>query len=235
MSLKELSGKLVLLMALVSANRTSELHALELRFRFYSPDGVTFKLVSLTKKRKIGAPLKECFTSFTHDSCLCVVQYLQTYEKVTKNFRDIQPSASAPLFLSYVKPHKKVATQKIAYWIKGIFLKAGVDSNTFKAHSVRRASTSTAVGKGLHIADVLKTAGWSRESTFQQFHYQSSLAEKNFSQTVLNTQTERLHLQLVRNQGQLIRNSNCKQCWTYVYLEYKLSATVYCVYVRCNS
>ena len=52
--LKELSGKLVLLMALVGANRTSELEALGLRFRYFSLDGVVFKLASLTNKRKPG-------------------------------------------------------------------------------------------------------------------------------------------------------------------------------------
>ena len=107
MSLKELTGKLALLMALVSANRTSELHALDLRFRSYSPDGVLFRLASLTKKRKVGAPPKECFfASFPHDSRLCVVQCLQVYEEVTKKYRDLQPSTMSPLFLSYVKPHK---------------------------------------------------------------------------------------------------------------------------------
>jgi len=40
----------------------------------------------------------------------------------------------------------------------------GVDTNTFSVHSVQGASAST-VGRGLHIADVLKTADWSREST----------------------------------------------------------------------
>ena len=119
LSMKELSGKLSLLMALVSANRTSELHALDLRFRTYSPDGVTFKLASLTKKRKVGTPLKECFfASFPHNSRLCVVQCLRAYEKATENFRVIEPSTPAPLFLSYVKPHKPVTSQRIAHWIK---------------------------------------------------------------------------------------------------------------------
>ena len=143
LSMKELSGKLSLLMALISANRTSELHALDLRFRTYSPDGVTFRLASLTKKRKVGAPLKECFfASFPHDSRLCVVQCLQAYEKATRKFRVIEPSTPAPLFLSYVRPHKPVTSQRIAHWIKDTLRKAGVDTNTFKAHSVRGASTS---------------------------------------------------------------------------------------------
>ena len=41
LSLKRLSQKLMVLMALVEASRTSELRA---RFRTYKPDGVAFKL-----------------------------------------------------------------------------------------------------------------------------------------------------------------------------------------------
>jgi len=159
LSLKKLSGKLALLMALVSASRTSELHALDLRYRRYSAEGVLFQLASLTKKRKVGAPAKECFfASFTGDSRLCVVQCLRTYEEVTTKFRNTQAGAPSPLFLSYVQPHKPVTSQRIAHWIKDTLKEAGVDTNTFSAHSVRGASASAAVGKGLHIADVLKTA-----------------------------------------------------------------------------
>lgn len=42
--------------------------------------------------------------------------------------------------------------------------KVGVDTDTFKAHLVRGASTSAAVEKGVHIPDVLRTADWSKES-----------------------------------------------------------------------
>ena len=142
-------------MALVSASRTSELHALDLCYRQYT--GRCF--VPLTKKRKVRAPAKECFfASFTGDSRLCVVQCLRTYEEVTTKFRNTQAGAPSPLFLSYVQPHKPVTSQRIAHWIKDTLKEAGVDTNTFSAHSVRGASASAAVGKGLHIADVLKTA-----------------------------------------------------------------------------
>ena len=55
-------------MAQVSANRTSQRHALDLRFRVYTPEGVRLKLASLTKKRKAGTPGKECFYAFIHCS-----------------------------------------------------------------------------------------------------------------------------------------------------------------------
>ena len=56
LSLKQLSHKLAILMAVVGANRVSELQALDLRFRLHRPDGIHFKLPSLGKKITVGAP-----------------------------------------------------------------------------------------------------------------------------------------------------------------------------------
>ena len=57
-----------------------------------------------------------------------------------------------------------------------------MDTEIFKAHSVRGASTSAALKKGLHIKDILETADWSRESTFRRLYCRllqdSSFAEK---------------------------------------------------------
>ena len=47
---------------------------------------------------------------------------------------------------------------------------AGVDAETFKAYSVRGASSSAAL-KGVHISGILQTADWSKDSTFKQFYY----------------------------------------------------------------
>ena len=60
-------------MALVKASRTSELRALDTRFRVYRPNGVVFKLASLTKKRTPGLPPKELFFgAFPNEKrCVC--------------------------------------------------------------------------------------------------------------------------------------------------------------------
>ena len=50
MPIKLLSWKLVVLMALVDASRTSELAALDLKYRVFTPEGVRFTLSKLTKK-----------------------------------------------------------------------------------------------------------------------------------------------------------------------------------------
>ena len=142
----DLSRKLALLMAMVEASRSSELQALDLRYRVLSPDAVSFRLSSLTKKRVVGAPPKVVFGAFPEDSRLCVVKCLRQYEKVTEAIR---PMDSHSLFISYVKPHKPVTSRRIAHWIKDLLTEAGVNTAVFKAYSVRGASTSAAVAKGV--------------------------------------------------------------------------------------
>ena len=171
--LKHLSRKLVMLMALIKASRTSELRALDIRFRIYKPDGVIFKLTSLTKKRNPGLPLKELFfRAFPSDERLCIVHCLRQYEKITQELRSSELEEK-PLFISYTRPHKPVTSQRLAHWIKDLLSEAGVD-NIFKAHSVRGASTSAAMSRGVSLADILSTADWSKESTFRRFYYRES-------------------------------------------------------------
>ena len=74
LSLKTLSGKLILLMALTVTCRTSELQALGLRFRYFKPEGVLFRLASLTltEKHKVGSSPKECFFGPSQKTAVCV-------------------------------------------------------------------------------------------------------------------------------------------------------------------
>ena len=171
--LKRLSQKLALLMALVEACRTSELKALDLRFKVLKPEGVSFKLASLTKKRTPGLPPKELFFgAFPGNECLCVVKCLSAYESATAELRTVDGGVTH-LFISYTRPHKPITSQRIAHWIKDLLSDAGVNTDVFKAHSVRGASTSAAMNKGVSLAEVLNTANWSKESTFRRFYYRS--------------------------------------------------------------
>ena len=181
--LKQLSQKLVVLMALVKASRTSELRALDTRFRVYRPNGVVFKLASLTKKRTPGLPPKELFFgAFPNDKRLCVVECLKFYEEKTREFRLPGPGEK-PLFLSYVRPHNPVTSQRLAHWVKDLLADAGVDES-FKAHSVQGASTSAAMAIGVPLADILGNADWSRESTFRWFYYRETETTKYVSKVL---------------------------------------------------
>ena len=171
--LKELSKRLVVLLALSNASRSSDLHALDLRFRQFIPEGVIFRIPGLTKTRRFGPPKEAFFAKFTDDEALCPVETLKVYEVKTTMLRTVDPMGPAPLLISFRKPHKPVTSASIARWMKELLKEAGVDTEVFKAHSTRAASTSTAKAQGVSMADIMNMAGWSRQSTFERFYYKS--------------------------------------------------------------
>ena len=183
LSLKKLSQKLAFLMALVVASRTSELHALDLRFRIYRPNGVLFQLTDVTKTQKTGSPPKERFFDAFPDKRLCVMECLRQYEEVTHRHRNWDLEVQ-PVFLSYIKPFKPVSSQRMAHWIKDILTEAGVDTRVFKAHSVRGASVSAAKRNGVSLSDILSMADWSQDSTFRRFYYRTTVSS-DYAQRVL--------------------------------------------------
>ncbi len=58
-------------------------------------------------------------------------------------------------------------------------------ASVFKAHSARGAAALKAVGAGIPVDTVLKTANWSVESTFTKFYYREVVSE-NIAEAVLN-------------------------------------------------
>ena len=136
-----------------------------------------------------GPPKQLMFGAFPSDSRLCVMKCLRQYEMDMRTYRKNDPASPQPLFLSYVKPHKPVTSQRLANWLKEILGKAGIDTTVFKAHSVRGASSTAAAEKGVHIEDILRTADWSTDSTFHKFYYRPTQTS-NYAQTLLQTRGE---------------------------------------------
>ena len=149
--------KLAVLMALVQASRSSELAALDLKYRVVRPEGITFRLATLTKKRSPGAPPKELFFGgFPEDERVCIIRCLRVYEKITAEHRGEGQEKESKLFLSYVKPFRPVTSQRIAKWIKDVLGEAGVDTAIFSVHSTRGAASTTAMKQGASISEVLR-------------------------------------------------------------------------------
>ena len=112
------------------------------------------------------------FTAFDQDPTLCPVATLKQYEDKTTFFRCTDDSQR--LFLSFQKPHKPVSSATIARWLKELLHDAGIDTDTFKAHSTRSAAKCA----GMSMADLLKLAGWTKTSTFECF-YHKPIMDKN--------------------------------------------------------
>ena len=156
-------------MAIVEASRTSELRALNIRFRTYKTEGVVFRLGSLTKKRTPGLSPKELFFgAFSGDKWfVCAGMPKAIWDPRATITWDQRETTRCH---TYICPHKPVTSQRLAHWVKDLLVEAAIDES-FKTHSVRGASTSAAMARGISLVDILSTADWSRKSTFKRFYY----------------------------------------------------------------
>ena len=182
--LNQLSHKLAMLMALVSASRCQEIASLDIQLMNDFGDKVTFDIAELTKSKRPSKPHQRItFMAYTGSENLDVVQCLRVYLRRTQTLR--QPgSQKSQLFIGCVKPHKPVAPCTVARWLKVVMSKAGIDIERFKAHSVRGASTSKASKLGLSTQQIIERANWSKATTFFRF-YHREVATDQFQERVL--------------------------------------------------
>jgi hypothetical protein len=161
-----LSKKLATLLALATIYRVSEIMAISFHSLKFSPTAASFSLTR-PKKAQHSGPLKSFVLPRFKGKC-CPVECLESYVAISGEWRD--PDSSA-LFLAIRRPHKPVGSSTLGNWIKSCLSDAGLDPSSFSAHSTRGAAASKAVKQGIPVDTVLKTANWSRESTFQKFYH----------------------------------------------------------------
>lgn len=166
LSLKTLTLKLVLLLALVTHQRVQTLHLLKVEDIVFSGAQVQVKFSELLKQSRPNYHLQPLLLEeFAACKELCVVSYLRIYISKTR----VINAHSSRLFVSYKKPHKAVSRDTIARWIRTALAMCGIDTAIFKAHSTRTASSSKSA-KFLPIEKVLKAGGWSNDCTFRRFY-----------------------------------------------------------------
>ena len=171
LSLKLLTIKLVMLMALTRPSRSADLASLQLD-RHYKPEGVVFLPATLAKQssqRRIHGDL--FFPSFPHNATLCPVETAALHPK-------------DKLFVAIKKPHQPVASCTAARWLKETLRLVGIDVSIFSGHSVRGASTSASAGGDVTTKDIMQAADWSSELVFRRFYYQPS-HDTSYGRTVL--------------------------------------------------
>ena len=173
MSIKQLSQKLCMLMALTCPERSSVMASLDITYMRHYPEGVKFSHTIFRKRAHSGNLGESVYPKFTDES-LCPVTCLSVYLERTKDWRAISKDKPR-LFLSIKKPHKPVSSSTLSRWIKETIFQSGIKDFSFKGHSVRSASTSAARASGLSIDTIISMADWTNESTFKKFYYRPSL------------------------------------------------------------
>ena len=182
LSLKNLTLKVVMLMALLSGQRRQTLHTLSIDCMQISSDKGVFFINSLLKTSRPGKHLS-CieFQAYAPDVNLCIVRHVQQYLKHTVFLR----GNVKQFFISHSKPHKAVSPDTVSRWIKTTLVDAGIDTSKYSAHSTRSASTSAAKGNSISNATIMKSAGWSQESTFTKFYNKPVEPRENFETELL--------------------------------------------------
>lgn len=185
LSLKDLTLKLVMLMALTNAARIDTVNKLSVTNVLKLKSEFVVNIDGLLKQSRPGSLCSNLsFKAFPPDRRLCIYFALKEYLARTKHLRSENVTK---LLISYVKPHQAVTKDTVARWVKTVMIRSGIDVKVFGPHSVRTAATSKASEKCVPIQEILRVAGWSNAGTFAKFYKKPIQAEthERFVKSVL--------------------------------------------------
>jgi len=182
--IKFLTWKTVFLIALATASRVSELHALSVKdgnLR-YERHGIrllpNFQFLSKTQRLNnpwipIFIPSFHNYATEARDLLLCPYRALKMYIKRTESQR--KEIDSDCLFITYQKGVcKPVSKNSVARWIvsliKWVYEDTSKHLSTVRAHDTRKLATSWALFNGASITEIIRAAHWASESTFTSFY-----------------------------------------------------------------
>ncbi|XP_015123313.1 uncharacterized protein LOC107045524 [Diachasma alloeum] len=173
LSLKLLTLKLTILLALTTSHRMQTLSVIDIRNVRVLVDSIEIKIPATIKTSGTSASSNKkrptlILPFFTQNKRICVATTLRDYLQATQDLR----INTSNLLISYKKPHNKVTAQTISRWIKEILKECGIDTEIFTAYSTRHASTSAAKRSGISVDLIKQTAGWTKKSkAFANFYH----------------------------------------------------------------
>ena len=153
---------------------------------FLTDEEVTFVFSEPLKHSRPGYTVPPLiFRAFPAEPDLCPVTTLKNYLYLYR----LNACSDQAVFCTTTKPKRSATKSTLQRWIKSTMYKAGIDTGRFTAHSVRGASTSSAKLLGIQMTTILKSANWSRETTFKRHYWreveQLFPREDNFGEQLL--------------------------------------------------
>lgn len=189
LSIKEISKKIVTLLALSTGQRMQTLSLITVKDINVTD---TYVIIKINEIIKTSAPNRQnpqlIIPFFNNKKSICPATTLISYMERTKPLRI--NSNNDKLIQTYKNPVHNCTSQSISRWIKETLKDSGVDVHIFSAYSTRHASTSAAHRSGVSIDVIRKTAGWTGNSMcFANFYNQPlvvSAEDKSFAEGVYN-------------------------------------------------
>ncbi len=166
LNLKQLTHKLCTLLLLVSGRRGQTIILINIQNIKFVDQEVRISIGDIVKtsNRKFQEP--EIVLKSFQTKTLCIVDTLQEYLLRTEKLRRREDQ----LLISYGPPHKKIGRDTLSRYVKTVLTQAGIDTQRFKPHSLRSASTSLAARSNVSIATIMAAVGWRSESTFAVYY-----------------------------------------------------------------
>ena len=174
LTLKQLTLKTVMLVALTSSDRAQTLHALRKdQVEVVKDVGLVFVVTSLLKHTRRGSPATKVVCVEWDAPELNVAEYVLYYLQRTLKFRRRawrrNKQEVNQLFLSH-RTGKPVLRASISRWIREVMELSGVDVSTFAPHSTRGASISEATRRGASASQILSQGNWTNLGTYERFY-----------------------------------------------------------------
>lgn len=184
LSLKQTCQKLVMLIALTTAQRLQTLHLLDTKDLHINKEKAVFLINQHIKQSRPGSkPMQIELQPYEADPRLDVFHLLKQYLQKTLTLRGNETK----LFISYKPPHKHVSKDTLARWLKEVLQNSGINVEHFKAHSTRSAAVSATSAKKLPVDKILQVAGWKSEKTFALFYNKPIHTSQDiFARTLIN-------------------------------------------------
>ena len=139
---KLLTLKVLILFALLSASRVSEVTNLRMDYLTKHSSVYTFGIRRLMKTCQRGKKphpnLK--FYNFSVDK-LCVCKAIDSY--ILKGIM-FEGFGESQFLVSHIKPHKPVSLSTVSRWLGKVLAMTGIDTEVFQVHSTRSALPSKA-------------------------------------------------------------------------------------------
>lgn len=177
LELKELSKKLVTLLAVITAHRMQTFSLIEIDNIEMQTKGIIIKIPEKIKTSGLNKIQPTLVVPYFLDNCkVCAASTLVEYINRTREIR----GSIQRLFISLKKPYKAVSSQTLSHWVCDTLAAAGLDTNIYTAHSTRHAAASAAKRIGISLDQIRKTAGWTENSSvFAKFYNRPIVEDKN--------------------------------------------------------
>ncbi|KAJ8984066.1 hypothetical protein NQ317_006564 [Molorchus minor] len=177
--LEKLTTKVVLLIALCSAQRCQTLSKIRISNIIKNEIGID---IIITDIIKTSAPKRQqprlIFPFYKEKPQLCTASTIIHYIESTKSLRNGE---------DFFKPHRPANPQTISKWIKKGLNSSGINTETYTGHSTRHAASSAALRAGINISNIKVAAGWSEKSNAFLKFYNRPLSSKEFFANYVKT------------------------------------------------